>query len=184
MGSPVIWIATKAKCDGGERRRFPGHVLMVLACLVLFTAHAALAEETKTGVMESQAIDAFKRMSQHLRNAKTLSFTTRGMYEVADASGIKELRGRIAKVVVQRPDRLYVRVLRDDGRETQVWFDGKTLSIVRSGMKGAEYATMAAPKGAKTIDRLLDHLIDNYDYVLQLGDPECVNENETPVWSN
>ena len=143
---------------------------MVVVCLVLLTAHGALAEENKTGVMEPQAIDAFKRMSRHLKDAKTLSFTTTGLREVADASGIKALRGRIGMVVVQRPNRFYARVLRDDGRTTQVWFDGESLSIAISGVKGAQYAAIAAPKDAKTIDGILDHLIDEYDYVLQLGD--------------
>ncbi len=170
MGGPMTWIEATARCAGRGRRRFAGFFPMGVACLVLFTAHGALAEEKKTGVMDAQAIDAFKRMSQHLSKAKTLSFTTRGMYEVADASGIKELRGRIGKIIVQRPNRLYARALRDDGKETQVWFDGETLSIVRSGAKGAQYAAIAAPKGANTIDGLLDHLIDEYDYVLQLGD--------------
>ena len=54
--------------------------------------------------------------------------------------------------------------------ETQAWFDGESLSIAVSGVKGAQYAAIAAPKGAKTIDGILDHLIDEYDYVLQLGD--------------
>ncbi len=169
MSGPFTWISAGAKCDGRGRRRYAGCCLMVM-CLVLFTAQGALAEEEKTGVMEPQAIDAFKRMSQHLKKAKTLSFTTTGWYEVADASGIKELRGRIGKVVVQRPNRFYARALRDDGRETQVWFDGESLSIARSGAKGAQYAAITTPKGAKTIDGMLDHLIDEYDYVLLLGD--------------
>ena len=170
MGSPMTWIAARAMGHSRGRRRFAGCLLMAVACLVLFTAHGALAEQKKTGVMDAQAIDAFKRMSRHLSNAKTLSFTTKGWYEVADASGIKELRSRIGKIIVQRPNRLYARALRDDGKETQVWFDGETLAIARSGAKGAQYATIAAPKGAKTIDDILDHLIDEYDYVLQLGD--------------
>jgi hypothetical protein len=109
-------------------------------------------------------------MSQHLQNAKTLSFTTSGLREVAEASGIKELRGRTGIVVVQRPNRFYAQVLGDDGRKKQVWFDGETLSIAVSGVKGAQYAAIAAPKDAKTIDGILEHLMDEYDYVLQLGD--------------
>lgn len=142
---------------------------MVL-CLLLFTAHGALAEEKKTGVMEPEAIEVFKRMSQHLQKAKTLSFTTQGWYEVADGSGIKELRGRFAEMVWQRPNRFYLRALRDDGRDAHVRFDGETLSIVRSGAQGTRYASITAPEGARTIDGILDHMIDEYDYVLQLGD--------------
>jgi hypothetical protein len=143
---------------------------MPVACLVFFAAGGALAEEKKTGVMDSQAIDAFKAMSKHLKNAKTLSFTTSDWREAADAFGIKELRSRTGMVVIQRPNRFYARALRDDGRETQVWFDGESLSVAVSGVKGAQYASIAAPKGAKTIDGILDHVIDEYDYVLQLGD--------------
>ncbi len=170
MYGPLTSIAARAMCNGRGPTRLAGCCLMVVVCLVCFAAQGALAEEKKTGVMDSQAIDAFKRMSQHLKNAKTLSFTTAGLREVADASGIKTLQSRIGMVVVQRPDRFYARALRDDGWEVQVWFDGASLSIAVSGAKGARYAAIAAPKGAKTIDGILDHLIDEYDYVLQLGD--------------
>lgn len=162
-------IAAREMGIGRTRPRFTGCCLMLVACVV-FLAAGALAEEKKTGVMEPQAIDAFKQMSRHLKNAKTLSFTTMGLREVADASGIKQLRSRNAIVVVQRPNRFYARALLDDGLETQVWFDGESLSLAVSGVSGARYASIAAPKGAKTIDGILDHMIDEYDYVLQLGD--------------
>jgi len=163
-------IATRAICNGQGRPRFARCCLTVVVCLVLFAAGGALAEEKKTGVMDAQAIDAFKSMSQRLKSAKTLRFTASAFREVADASGIKELQSRDWIVVLQRPNRFYARALRDDGREVQVWFDGASLSVALSGVKGARYAAIAAPKGAKTIDGILDHLIDEYDYVLQLGD--------------
>jgi hypothetical protein len=169
MYGPLTTIEGSAMGSGLGRARFVGCCLMVVACLVFF-ASGALAEEKKTGVMDPQAIDAFKRMSQHLKNTKTLSFTTSGMREVAEASGIKVLRGRTGIVAMQRPNRFYTQVLGDDGRKKQAWFDGENLSIAVSGVKGAQYAQIAAPEGAKTIDGILDHLMDEYDYVLQLGD--------------
>jgi len=170
MYGPLTRITARTVCNGRGRTRFAACCLTVVVCLVFFAADGALAEEKKTGVMDSQAIDVFKRMSRHMKDAKTLSFTTAGLREVADASGIKALHSRTGIVVVQRPNRFYARALRDNGRQTQVWFDGKSLSIAVSGAKGAQYATIAAPEGAKTIDGMLDHVIDEYDYVLQLGD--------------
>jgi hypothetical protein len=170
MYAPLTVIAARAMCDGQGRTRFARRRLMVVVCLTFFAAGGVLAEEQKAGVMDAQAIDAFKSMSQRLKSAKTLRFTASAFREVADAFGINELQSRSWVVAVQRPNRFYARALRDDGREVQLWFDGASLSVAISGLKGARYAAIAAPKGAKTIDGILDHLIDEYDYVLQLGD--------------
>ncbi|MGC1954745.1 MAG: DUF2092 domain-containing protein, partial [Gammaproteobacteria bacterium] len=153
-----------------------GCCLILAACLGVAAAGAPAAEaeapvaEKKTGVLDTEAVEVFKRMSRHLKDANTLSFTTAGLREIAEASGIKRLFGRSGIVLIQRPDRFYAQSLRDDGLKTQVWFDGESLSVAVVGANQARYATMAAPEGGKTIDGILDYLIDEYDYVLQLGD--------------
>lgn len=166
------------RCAGVDRAKdvsWAGTVAFCAWCLILaaglvFSSTGTLAVEKKMGLMDPQAIDAFKRMSQHLKGANTLSFTTTGLREITEDSGIKRLRGRIGIIVLQRPDRFYARTLRDDGLETQAWFDGESLSIATSGANEARYAAITVPAGSRTIDGVLDHLIDEYDYVLQLGD--------------
>jgi hypothetical protein len=170
MVGPLTMKEGSAMGSGLGRTRFVGCCLMVAACLVFFATNGALGEEKKTGAMDPQAVGAFKRMSHYLKNTKTLSFTTSGLREVAEASGIKVLSARTGIAVMQRPNRFYTQVLGDDGRKRQTWFDGETLSIAVSGVKGSQYAQIATPEGAKTIDGILDHLMDEYDYVLQLGD--------------
>lgn len=166
-GNKMLWSGL------GVRR---GCCLILAACLAVAAPGSRTAQaeapvvEKKTGVMDREAVDVFKRMSRHLQDAKTLSFTTTGLREVAETSGIKELLGRSGIIILQRPDHFYAQSLRDDGMKTQVWFDGESLSVAVSDVKEARYATIAAPEGAKTIDGILDHLIDEYDYVLQLGD--------------
>jgi hypothetical protein len=143
--------------------------LMLTGALVLLSA-SAVAQEKETGVMQAEAIDTFKAMSQHLSKAETLSFTTSGLREIAGPSGIKYLHGRTGFVVLQRPDHLHAQALREDGQALRVWFDGQSLTIAVSDADDVRYATIAAPEGATTIDGILDHLEDRYDFVLQLGD--------------
>ncbi len=157
----------------GRSRRLRASAIAT-ACLLLFAA-AASADEggeqvEKASLLQQEAIDLFKRMSTHLGKTKTLSFTSHGLLEVPDASGIKELRGRTSTVVLQRPDRFYARFLGDDGIEGEVWFDGKSFTLLYSGAEGALYATIAAPEGAATIDAIQDHMQEEYDFVLQVGD--------------
>ena len=166
MCGAVKWISKRVGCS--DWMRFTP--ALVVACLVGLVPSGVWAEEKKAGVMDSKAIDIFKGMSAHLDKAKTLVLTATSLREVADKSGIKELLGRTWVVVVQRPDRFYARALRDDGRPTQLWFDGKVFSVSVVGVEGAKYASIAAPKEVKTVDDMLDYLIDEYDYVLQLGD--------------
>lgn len=120
--------------------------------------------------MQPEALEAFERMSSYLSEARTISFTTTGMREIAGPSGIKQIVGRSAAIVMQRPDRFDARIRRDDGTESRVRFDGTTLSMVVADAHGTRYATLAVPEQATTIDGLLDYLIDEYDFVLQLGD--------------
>jgi hypothetical protein len=148
-------------------------------CVLLFAVAAIVGTpaaaddggaQEKVDLIEKKAVDVFKRMSKHLKKTKTMSFTSHGLIEVAGVSGIKELRGRTATVVIQRPDRFYARALDDDGIESEVWFDGKSFTLLYSTPAGARYATLAAPKGAGTIDGIQDHMSEKYDFVLQIGD--------------
>jgi hypothetical protein len=149
------------------------------ACLLLFAAAESVGEtaaadeggaKEKVELLQKQAVDLVKRMSKHLGNTKTMSFTSHGLLEVPEASGIKELRGRTAKVVLQRPDRFYASAQDDDGIESEVWFDGKSFTLLYSGPAGARYATVAAPEGARSIDGIQDHMVEKYGFVLQIGD--------------
>ncbi len=145
--------------------------LIAAACLLLFAAAASADEEVKkVDLLDEQAIDLVKSMSKHLGKTKVMSFSTHGLIEVAEESGLKELHGRTSLVVLQRPDRIYGRALDDNGIKTESWFDGKSFSVLVSGVGGARYATVAAPKGARTIDGIQDHMVEEYDFVLQIGD--------------
>ncbi len=138
----------------------------LIACLI-GTVGTAQAED---GVMEADAVEVFERMSEHLKASKTMIFTSSSMREVVSPSGVKLLTTRSGIMMVQRPSHLQSIILRDDGSRFRVVFDGTQLTILQSGAQGHRYATLAAPEGVSTIDGMLDHLMDEHDYVLQLGD--------------
>lgn len=141
----------------------------MMAFLVLL-APPVMAQEKKAGTMDPQAIEVFQLMSEHLKQATTLSFTSSGMREVAEASGIKQLRGLSAAVALRRPEHVHAQALTDEGRATEIWFDGESLTVAASKGGETHYASIEAPEDAKTIDGMLDHLIEDYGFVLQLGD--------------
>ena len=109
-------------------------------------------------------------MSKHLAKTKAMSFTSDGLLEVPDAAGIKALHGRKADVVLQRPDRFYASALDDDGVRSEVWFDGKTFTLLYSAQAGTRYASVEAPEGARSIDGIQDYMTEKYGFVLQIGD--------------
>ena len=154
--------------------RRPGRAALcggvVLAALLLAAPAGAESADKQTGVMQPEALEAFERMSTYLGEADTISFTTTAMRESATPAGIKHITARSAAIVIRRPDSFHARIERDDGRESRVWFDGTTLAMAVADGEGTRYATLAVPDEAKTIDGLLDYLIDEYDFVLQLGD--------------
>ncbi len=131
---------------------------------------AAVAQDTSAGVMEPEAVEILEGMSAYLKAAKTFTFRSKGLREVVSPSGVKLLLARSSIFIVERPDRLHAMVHRDDGSRFRVWFDGEALAIMETGAGGHRYATIAAPDGVSTLDGMLDHLIDEYDFVLQLGD--------------
>ena len=47
----------------------------------------------------------------------------------ASSNSKSSIHRRTGIVVAQRPSRFYARALQDDGRQTQVWFDGKSLEF-------------------------------------------------------
>jgi len=110
-------------------------------------APAAVVREGK----DERALKLLKSMSDRLGKARILSFRVRSLVPMNAPSGQYLSFFGQSRVVMQRPDRLFVET-RGDLMPNDLYFDGKTVTAVRLG--GKFYSRQDVPGG--TIDALID----------------------------
>lgn len=163
-------LNTISRCCGKTERRLLASGALILALSI--GVAPSLAQEQP--LLDPAAVEVFEQMSAHLAAAPTVHFSATAYREVVFETGIKAINGRRGIGLIQRPDKFFVTSFRDDGVQTRGWFDGNTLTFAMSGvLKDAQqsaYASITLPQEARSIDAALDFMIDEYDYVLQLGD--------------
>ena len=74
-------------------------------------------------------------MSETLAKAHTLSLNAESLYDRVELSGVKIKRAVTQEIILQRPDSLYFRSSRDDGKVREGRYDGKALTIVPKGRR-------------------------------------------------
>ena len=135
-----------------------------LLALGLWTAAAASAEEG--GPVDPRAAERLRRMSDVLAAAPSLSLKAESLYDqVEEGSGVKVKRAVTQEVVLRRPDGLYFRSVRDDGKVREGRYDGEALTIVPEG--GGAYARIDVPG---TVDAMLDLVQAEYQVNLPITD--------------
>ncbi len=140
-------------------------VRVTFASVVLGLALAAPACGQQRGPMDEQAIKILESMSDHLAQAKTMSFRARSFFDLTRKSGIKIKAAREARVLIKRPDRLQATSISDDGSAQSAWYDGAKLTVWRRHVN----EQMSLDFKGST-DALLDYLDEKYGIYLPLSD--------------
>lgn len=137
--------------------------LVALALLTGLYALSATAE--KAGPMDEKAGQILQGMSDYLAKADTASFRVKTFFDQVRESGIKIKRARMGYVLLNRPNKLHVRSISENGAARTVWFDGSNLTVFNRHVN--EVKTLDF-KG--TTDALIDHLEDKYQVNLPVAD--------------
>jgi hypothetical protein len=128
---------------------------------------------------EPEATAALKRMGEFMKKAQAFRVHAEATHDQVLRSGRKIQVGAAVDVAVRRPNRLHA-VRNGDKRSLQMWYDGKTMTILDPGKN--VYTTFDVPD---TIDAALDHAVEEYGLVapaadLVFSDPyEVLTENIT-----
>ncbi len=81
----------------------------------------------------AQAKALLMRMAEYLAKAQAFSVTVDASYDVVQGSGQKIEFGEVRRVLLNRPDDLRIDVEKRDGLKTQIFFDGKDLTLFNPG---------------------------------------------------
>jgi hypothetical protein len=135
-----------------------------LLALGLWMAAATVSAE-EGGPIDPRAAEKLQRMSAVLAKARNLSLTAESLYDQVESSGVKIKRAVSQEIVLQRPDSLYFRSVRDDGKVREGRYDGRALTIVPEG--GGAYARIDVPG---TVDTMLDLIQADYQVNVPVAD--------------
>ena len=132
-------------------RRQLSHALLAGAAL-LASQHIAQAQETSAptsapakAFKDERALDLLKAMSDTVAGAKTLAFSVRGIVPTPSPTGQYVSLFAASRVVMQRPDKLFV-AARGDLFPSDVVYDGKTVTAI--SLDRRFYAQREAAGGA------------------------------------
>ena len=135
-----------------------------LLALGLWMAAPAVSAEEQ-GPLDPRAVEKLQRMSDVLAKTRSLSLKAESLYDQVESSGVKIKRAVSQEVVLRRPDSLYFRSVRDDGKVREGRYDGKALTIVPEG--GGAYARVDVPG---TVDTMLDLIQADYQVNVPVAD--------------
>lgn len=144
-----------------------------VAALIALSGCARTNEQAKAGqessvegpaIIDTKADAVLRQMSDFLAAAERFSFKVEGSMDEVLKSGQKLMLDRSGEAVLERPNRLKVR-LHGDFRETSVLYDGTTLTIAEALHK--VYVRTTAPD---TIDQLMDFLADEHHVFVPFAD--------------
>ena len=101
-----------------------------VSCLFLFLSYLGpvAAQEPVQPLVDPEAMVILQRAAQHMADAARFSVTIRNGYDAVQANGQKIEFGDRRQVLVNRPSQLRVDVVRSDGKQSTVVFDGKNLT--------------------------------------------------------
>jgi hypothetical protein len=135
-----------------------------LLALGLWMAAPAVSAEEQ-GPLDPRAVEKLQRMSDVLAKTRSLSLKAESLYDQVESSGVKIKRAVSHEIVLRRPDSLYFRSVRDDGKVREGRYDGKALTVVPEG--GGAYARVDVPG---TVDTMLDLIQADYQVNVPVAD--------------
>ena len=136
-------------------------VLTAWSLLTLFSPALALAQVND---IEPEAGRLLKRMTDYVGNLPQFGLDTAQSIEVVLVSGQKIQFTSAARMVVQRPNKLFAERVGDVVSQS-FYFDGKSLTLLNPD--DGYFATVPAPG---TIDGMLDFARDSLDVIAPAGD--------------
>src|SRR5215216_4805615 len=148
-------------------------------CLTLLVAAMAwlvgqsLAQDGQPGARDEKAMKILQQMSDYLSKEETVSFRARTFFDVVEKSGIKVKMAREVEVNLKRPNHIHAELIDDAGGAGSVWYDGSNLTVWRRSEN--QYMTL---KLSGSIDKLLDELVDNYEFQIPIADLLYSNVNK------
>ena len=138
---------------------------VLLLSVVMFTGCQGSDSPTHPSAdVDPQADQVLKAMSNLLGKTKSFSFRAVGyMDEVAETGQLVQI-SRESDVSVTRPSKLFVETEGDDVSRS-AWYDRGKLTVLDKEQN--EYTVIGVPK---TIEAMLDFIIDEYGLTLPLAD--------------
>lgn len=115
--------------------------------------------------IEPEVVEELRRAAALLASATKLSVRAETGYDVVQRSGQKIEFGSTRRVLLRRPDHLFVEAEQRDGTQKRLFFDGRTLSFFDVGAE----AYAVAPKTGD-IDAAIDYLVDELGTPVPLSD--------------
>jgi hypothetical protein len=136
-----------------------------LAALALPLVGQTLAQEGATGRVDEKAMAVLQGMSDYLSKETNVSFRARTFFDVVQKSGIKVKMAREVEIILERPGHIYADTLDDAGIGASIWYDGSKFTVWRRSTN-----EFMALEFAGDSDKLLDELIDKYEFQIPLAD--------------
>jgi hypothetical protein len=144
------------------------HMLRVsmVAAAVLIAGGGVLAQDKPSDpIKDERALKVLKGMTDTLAQAKTLSFRARSLVPTAGPNGQWISLLGTSRVVMQRPDKLFVE-MRGDVFPKDLYLDGKTWTAIAPNEK--LYAQR--PAVGQTIDAIIDDAYANKEDLFPFAD--------------
>ena len=121
-------------------------------------------EASNPGIIEPEADQALRQMSDYLKSLKTFALRTENTTDELALAGSKLQFGQTVAIYVKRPDRLRANAEGDLANQ-QFFFDGKSVTLFNKDKN--VYATLEAPG---TIEEALEYAQNAFDLSAPLSD--------------
>ena len=144
------------------RKLFP-----MTVCLALIAAGATDAQAQGKSEIDAKTSEILEKVSNYLGAAESLSLTARTSFDLLDKTGIKSLKVMEQKITVRRPNALHASMRNESGEKRELWFDGKTLTVLHAD-KGV-YDTHAM-KGVANLDKFFAYVQTNFGVTFPMID--------------
>jgi hypothetical protein len=138
-------------------------VLPFLAAAVPALAGCGPREPRTEAERLANGREIVERMSGKLASAQAFTVTTQETREIVKSNGQPQTLALTRKVMVRRPDRMYVETAGD--RQNELWYDGVGLTMAMHKEKVFGQARMP-----ETLDRMLDALNERYGIATPVAD--------------
>lgn len=164
---PKIMRTTHMRGDDG-RAAGPNRAVQaagVLASIVILLASVGCAAPPAgSNRVDPDAAQALRKMADTLDGASAYRFRVSAVTDRPTETGQLAQFHRTSEITVARPDRVYERTDADEG-DWSAWYDGNNLTVLARDTN--VYATEDVPG---RIDRMLDHMADEYGLVMPMAD--------------
>lgn len=108
--------------------------------------------------IDARAVAELKKMTAFLDTYEAIIIKTRTTWEAIQDSGMKLQFDADQEIGIRRPNQMYSRTVRDDGKTRKFWYDRNMLTYL--DVDKNTYAQLPVPE---TVNEMLDYMLDNFD---------------------